>query len=142
MNRLVAILLLLLVSLPSMAQKMQLSDPLYLATTLVDDISIDRMMETCRNYSLVEQDSEDGFIVFSDEKGNRLRLKMDENSKVCTPIIEVISKTKPKEIIRILTDSGYKKSTSTTYTKGNQFTQISYQCTLSKGKIILTKIRK
>ena len=104
MPRTITILLLLLTFLPTVAQnKIKLSDPIYLATTLIDDFSVNRMKETCRSYGLVESEQEDEFIVFTDEKGNKLRFKVEESINGRTPTVEVISKTPHKEILQILT---------------------------------------
>jgi len=103
------------------AQKIKLADPIYLATTLIDDISIDRMKEACKNYGLMESEKENEFIVFADEKGNKLRFKVKEVSNDRTPIVEVVSKTPHKEIIRILTDTGFSSSSHGKYVKGDKY---------------------
>lgn len=142
MTRTITILLLLLSCLSVVAQKIKLADPIYLATTLIDDISIDRMKEACKNYGLMESEKENEFIVFADEKGNKLRFKVKEVSNERTPIVEVVSKTPHKEIIRILTDTGFSSSSHGKYVKGDKYAHRITICSFSKGILTFTKERR
>lgn len=139
-------LFLFLFSFPIFSQTNQTPHPLYIANILVDDISVERMAQTCRFHHLTEAPSEDGYTVFTDAKGNKLRFKKtdDPDLGVNGKLIELQSPDNVKTLEKILKETGYKKQNNA-YEKGNSFTLSRIRCNLtSRGKIkvlIFSKIK-
>lgn len=122
-------------SIPSFSQISQSPHPLYIANILIDEISTDRMSQTCHFYHLTETPSEDGFTVFIDTKGNKLRFKKTDNPEygVDGKLIELQTTDNTKTLERILKEIGYKKQNKV-YEKGSSLTLSHTRCTLvSKG---------
>lgn len=137
------ILLISVFSFPSFSQNRAVTNAIYIANLLVDDISIDRMVQTCRFHKLSEADSEDGFIVFTDTRGNKLRFKKTDNTEegVNGKLIEVITRDKPKEVAKILKDTGYIKIDNC-YERGSRLTNSLIRATLSSHLLRFKKIKK
>lgn len=131
------ILLFFIFSLSTFSQSNQAPHPLYVANILVDDISVERMMQTCRFHHLSEAPSEDGYTVFTDTKGNKLRFKKTDNpeSGVNGKLIELQTRDNTKTLEKILKETGYKKQNKA-YERGSHLTQYHTRCILvSKGGI-------
>ena len=133
--RLPIILTLLLTILPIFAQKSQQTvNPIYIANLLVDDISTERMAQTCSFHHMTEAAPEDGYTVFNDNKGNKIRFKRTDNQNegINGKLIEVITKDNIKAIEKILKETGYKKIDQA-YERGSRQTNSLLRCTLSPG---------
>lgn len=138
------IVYLLFFTIPTFSQTNQAPHLLYVANILVDDVSVERMAQTCRFHHLTEAPSEDGYAVFTDAKGNKLCFKKSDDSDlgVNGKLIELQSTDNIKTLERILKETGYKKLNNT-YEKGNSFTLSRIRCNLtSRGKIkVLTFLK-
>ncbi|MDE5675398.1 MAG: hypothetical protein K2I44_08670 [Muribaculaceae bacterium] len=144
MNCKLAILTLILaLSFPVFSQNPQETNAVYIANLLIDDISTDRMAQTCRFHKLSESDSEDGFTVFIDSKGNKLRFKRTDNPDegVNGKLIEVITADKPKTVAKILKETGYTKIDNG-YERGSRQTNSLIRATLSSHLLRFKRIKK
>ena len=144
MNCKLAILTLILaLSFPVFSQNPQETNAVYIANLLIDDISTDRMAQTCRFHKLSESDSEDGFTVFIDSKGNKLRFKRTDNPDegVNGKLIEVITADKPKTVAKILKETGYTKIDNG-YARGSRQTNSLIRATLSSHLLRFKRIKK
>ena len=137
-------LLMLFSALSTFSQTKQYVDPVSVANLLVDDVSEERMAQTCRFHNLTESQSEDGFIVFSDKDDNTIRFKKTDNSEegVNGKLIEVRTKDTLKTIDSLMKASGYQKH-GTTYERGSRHTNTLTRCTLStQGKTRILNYQK
>ena len=119
----------------------QTTNPIYLASILIDDVSEKSMAETCRFYQLTEAADEDGYKVFISKDGTKVRFKFDEDSKNVKPVVEVITKEKDSTIKKILSQSGFKK-TSDGYIRGSQYSNRITHCSISSSKMVTLLYRK
>ncbi|MDE5713748.1 MAG: hypothetical protein K2I16_09050 [Muribaculaceae bacterium] len=135
--------LILALSFPVFSQNPQSANAVYIANLLIDDISTDRMAQTCRFHKLSESDSEDGFTVFIDSKGNKLRFKRTDNPDegVNGKLIEVITADKPKTVAKILKETGYTKIDNG-YERGSRQTNSLIRATLSSHLLRFKRIKK
>lgn len=125
MSRILIILFLSLLSLTAEAQI--LSDIVYLGSVLIDDTDIPSMENTCRYYDLTESPPEEGYSVFSDGQGNRIRFKMDVSG---TPVVEIRTDRSRRTIGRILRDTGFRKQGGI-YVRGSATCLRTARCILS-----------
>ncbi|MDE5713200.1 MAG: hypothetical protein K2I16_06220 [Muribaculaceae bacterium] len=131
MKPLSTIALLLIIAFSAFSQTTSAPHPLYIANLLIDDISTERMAQTCKFHKLTESDPEDGFTVFTDAKGNKIRFKKTDNSDegVNGKLIEVVTSDKVKTIDNIFKEIGYKKMDGA-YERGSRQTNSLIRCTL------------
>ena len=142
--RITVILLLISVfSFTVFSQNPVASNAIYIANLLIDDVSTDRMAQTCRFHKLTESDQEDGFTVFTDSKGNKLRFKRIDNTDegVNGKLIEVITDDKPKTVAKILKETGYTKIDNG-YERGSRQTNSLIRATLSSNLLRFKRINK
>lgn len=118
--------------------KLPLADPLYLATILMGAPTESRMTESCLTYGLHPLPSEDGYTVFSDDKGNRLRFKIDKSGDTTVQIVELITTLPSGKIAKILSDTGFKK-TGDTYTKTTSGATSYIKAIYTGNKITISK---
>lgn len=137
LNKPLILILLLSFFLPAFSQIRHSPHPLYIANLLIDDVTIEQMSQTCHFHHLTEASSEDGYTVFTDSKGNKLRFKKTDNpeSGINGRIIELQTSDNTKTIEKILKEIGYKKQNKT-YEKGSHLTPSHISCYFStKNKI-------
>ena len=142
--RITVILLLITVfSFTVFSQNPVASNAIYIANLLIDDVSTDRMAQTCRFHKLTESDQEDGFTVFTDSKGNKIRFKRTDNPDegVNGKLIEVITADKPKAVAKILKETGYTKIDNG-YERGSRHTNSLIRATLSSNLLRFKRIKK
>ena len=125
------------------SQNQMASNSIYIANLLIDDVSTDRMAQTCRFHKLSESEPEDGFTVFTDSKGNKIRFKKTDNPDegVNGKLIEVITVDKPKTVAKILKETGYIKMDNG-YERGSRQTNSLIHATLSSNLLRFKKIQK
>lgn len=142
--RITVILLLISVfSFTVFSQNPVASNAIYIANLLIDDVSTDRMAQTCRFHKLSESDPEDGFTVFTDSKGNKIRFKRTDNPDegVNGKLIEVITADKPKTVATILKETGYTKIDNG-YERGSRQANSLIRATLSSNLLRFKRIKK
>lgn len=142
--RITVILLLISVfSFTVFSQNPVASNAIYIANLLIDDVSTDRMAQTCRFHKLTESDPEEGFTVFADSKGNKIRFKRTDNPDegVNGKLIEVITADKPKTVAKILKETGYTKIDNG-YERGSRQTNSLIRATLSSHLLRFKRIKK
>lgn len=142
--RITVILLLISVfSFTVFSQNPVASNAIYIANLLIDDVSTDRMAQTCRFHKLSESDPEDGFTVFTDSKGNKLRFKRTDNPDegVNGKLIEVITADKPKTVAKKLKETGYTKIDNG-YERGSRQANSLIRATLSSNLLRFKRIKK
>lgn len=120
------------------------TNPIYLGTILIDDVSEKSMAETCLFYQLTEAADEDGYKVFISKDGTKVRFKFEEDSKNAKPVVEVITKEKDSAIKKILSQTGYHKANDG-YIRGSQFSNTITRCVLSNSQpktLLFKKVNK
>lgn len=143
MIRFLVFVLVLLCNLSSFAQ-IRISNPTYIGLILVDEHGCDKMTQTCQHYNLTEENTEEDFQVFSYSDGTKIRFKMDESELGNVPVVQVITKKKPSEAKKILSDTGFTKETDGYY-NGSPFTHRRTRCQISSGSpsiLTFTKVYK
>ena len=142
MKRILTVLALLLLSIiPSYAQSTVLKSPTYLGFVLIDEANSQKMIETCRYYHLDEQQSEDGFKVFTHEDGTKIRFKVNKSEIGDFPEVQIILNEKSGTISKILTEAGFKKQGSNYY-RGSKFEHRRTKCHLSSGSPSILTLTK
>ncbi|MDE6096689.1 MAG: hypothetical protein K2G52_10920 [Muribaculaceae bacterium] len=142
------LLLILLVSVSvnniSFSQTRQYVNAISVANLLVDDVSIDRMVQNCRFHNLTETASEEGYTVFEDNVGNTVRFKKTDNTEegVNGKLIEVRTKDTLRTIDKILKENGFEKH-GITYDRGSRLSNTLTRCTIStQGKTRILHYQK
>ncbi len=130
-------------NLSSFAQ-IKVSNPTYIGLILVDEHDCDKMAQTCQHYNLVEVSPEEDYQVFTYTDGTKIRFKMVELEEGNVPVVQVITKKKPTEAKKILSDTGFVKEADGYY-QGSKFTHRRTRCQVSSGSpsvLTFTKVYK
>ncbi|MDE6769290.1 MAG: hypothetical protein K2J78_06155, partial [Muribaculaceae bacterium] len=112
------------------AESGQISNPIYLGNMLVDETSIDKMEQICRYYSLMEENTEDGFKTFVHPDGTVIQFKFDMSDDRKIPVVKLKTKASSKIINEILSTTGY-SHTSDGYVKGSKFEHRRTKCSVT-----------
>ena len=114
------------------------ADPISLGLLLIEQPSVDKMVNICRYYNLVEEPYDGEYQVFHHPKGTIYQFKVDGTNPQYTPTVKIITKDSQKTIDNILISLGYKKEGSR-YVKGTKFELRRTVCTISVNtKKVLT----
>lgn len=122
----------------TLAQTRQISNPLYLGNLLVDEVSVDKMEQVCRYYSLSEENEEGGFKTYVHPDGTVIEFKIETKDAQKIPTVRIKTNASPKTINEVLSSTGY-SHTAEGYIKGSKFEHRRTKCNVSGGtKKILT----
>ncbi len=144
MKRIVFIITFILISSIYSFAEVKISNPTYIGLILVDERDCNKMVQTCQHYNLVEGAPEENFQVFSYSDGTKIRFKMDESEEGNVPVVQVITKKKPADAKKILSDTGFVKEADGYY-QGSKHTHRRTRCQVSSGSpsvLTFTKVYK
>ncbi len=144
MNRIILIITFIFVSSIYSFAQIKVSNPTYLGLILVDEHDCDKMAATCQHYNLTEVSPEEDFQVFTYTDGTKIRFKMDKSEEGNVPVVQVITKKKPADAKKILSDTGFVKEADGYY-QGSKFTHRRTRCQVSSGSpsvLTFTKVYK
>lgn len=120
------LVLVTLVNFPIRGKSNIEGSPINVGALIVEEVSLEKMIELCKYYQLTETLPEDDYIVFIHSDGTKIRFKMSESSGITIPLVEVMTREKPKQIEKILLGLGFKKTVEG-LVRGNRY---SHQITL------------
>lgn len=103
------------------------------AVLLVEETDLDKMIDICKYYHLTQVMKEDDYTVFAHSDGSKIRFRLDESTEYATPIVELTTSDKLKNIEKILYDLKFRK-TSEGFERINKY---NHQIIL--GKIVQSK---
>ncbi len=132
MNRIISIVIFTFILGFHCFSQVKVSNPTYIGLILVDEHDCNKMAQTCQHYNLTEVSAEEDFQVFTYTDGTKIRFKMDESAEGNVPVVQVITKKKPADAKKILSDTGFVKEADGYY-KGSKFTHRRTRCQLSSG---------
>lgn len=111
MKQLLSLLLFItLIVLPLSGKQKIEGSAINVGALLVEEPSIEKMVELCTYYNLTPSIAENEYTVFYHSDGTQIRFKMEEDNDPATLIVEIISNEKPKKIEEILIGLGFKRS--------------------------------
>ncbi len=144
MKRYIIIFCLVLVAIFLSCSQIMVFSPTYIVLILVIDNDCDKMAATCQHYNLTESTPEECYRVYTYSDGTKIRFKMDETEEGNVPVVQVITKKKPADAKKILSDTGFVKETDGYY-QGSKFTHRRTRCQVSSGSpsvLTFTKVYK
>lgn len=62
--------------------------PVYMGAVLLEQTDSANMAQLCKNYNFIQEESEDGFAVFTDGENAKIRFKVENRSGYNVPLIE------------------------------------------------------
>lgn len=113
-------------------------EPVNIGVLLVNQNSLDEMIETCEYYNMTPQAMDDnGYTVYKHPDGSTIRFKVSVQEDKTFPIVKITTKKKSKDIEKILTELRFKKTDNGYETSGRL---VRTHCQLDNKTLIFTKV--
>lgn len=117
-------------------------NPISLGTILVDQPSINEMVEYCEQYKLIEVPSDDDLRVFKHDDGTLIKFNfISDSADNKQPYVEIYTKASNRAIEKALIETGFHKGKNM-YLKGSKFANRFTTCRIigrNDKRIIFTK---
>lgn len=126
-----SIFLLIATLLPCTAQQSSVENPILLGSILLDQTSLDKMVDLCKWYRLVELPSDEDSRAYKTEDSTLIKFSMSADNT--TPYVEVHTTKSKKKIEKTLVEAGYHKEKER-YEKGSRYATTYNTCKIIGSK--------